>query len=287
MHEGSSKWRRWLRVDIALTIVAVVAGTGGALLASRYLEQRAADAEAEVARRFTGREVVVAATDVPRGSVLGKAQLALRSVPQTFLPADALPPSRAGMLLGATTAIDVARGTPIVPAMLASVTRAPRLSEALAPDERALTVAVDELNSQAGGLRTGDRVDLYYGRRTGSGSSLVPLLQQVEILGVGDSFHAGDDSHPRSFATVTLRVAVKDAPRVLLAQQSGELSMLLRNPADTAEQPVAIHRSSELLRAPVTQRASGQIELLIGGEGEQVPVRRYISVGASRGGEPS
>jgi pilus assembly protein CpaB len=287
MHEqGERRWRRWLRADVLLTVVAVAAGLGGAVLARSYLEQRAAAAEAQVARQFEGREVVVAATDLPRGAVLGKAQLAVRSVPRSFLPPDALSASRAGVLLGARTVIDVARGTPIVPAMLADVSRAPRLAEMLAPAERALTVAVDELNSQAGGLRAGDRVDLYYGQRSGDGASLVPLLQQVEILGVGDSFQAGGDV-PRSFATVTLRVAAADAPRVLLAQQSGELSVLLRSPHDTAMQPVAIRRSSELLAMPVARGAGRQIELLIGGEGEQVPMRRYLTVGAARGGESS
>jgi pilus assembly protein CpaB len=287
MQEARSKWRQWIRADVVLTLVAVASGAGGAVLAGRYLEQRAAAAEAEMAQRYAGREVVVAATDVPKGSVLGKAQLAVRSVPGAFLPADALPASRAGLLIGATTAIDVARGTPLVPAMLATAARMPRLSEVLGPDERALTVAVDELNSQAGGLRAGDRVDLYYGQRTGGGSALVPLLQQVEILGVGNSFHGTEGTQPRSFATVTLRVGAADAPRILLAQQSGELSVLLRNPGDTALQPVAIRRSSELLRMPSTRSASRQIELLVGGEGDQVPARRLLTIGAARGGESS
>lgn len=287
MREGSREWRRWLRTDVVLAVMAIAAGAGGAALAGRYLEHRASAAEAEVQRRYKGREVVVAATDLSRGSVLGKGQLAVRSVPQAYLPADALPASRAGILLGATTAIDVARGTPIVPAMLANVTRAPRLSEVLAPDERAITLAVDELDSQAGALRAGDRVDLYYGQRASGGTSLVPLLQQVEILGVGDSFHSADGGQPRSFATVTLRVGVQDAPRVLLAQQAGDLSVLLRNPADTALQPMAIHRSSELLRVPAPHRATSQVELLVGGGGDQVPVRRVLSVGAVSGREAS
>lgn len=284
MDDKVSGWRRWLRADVALTLVAVVAGTGGAVLAGQYLTERASAAERQLAGRYAGREVVVAAGDLPRGAVLSATNLASRSVPQAYLPADAVPASRAGQLLGATLAIDVRRGTPIVAAALAEGTRAAKLSDVLAGDERAMTVSVDDLNSQAGGLRTGDRVDLYYSERAGGGALLVPLLQQVEILGVGESFNGEDASgRPMDFTTVTLRVAAADAPRVLLAQQAGELSVLLRNPGDTATLPVAVRSSAELLRAPVARRSSSQIELLIGGEGGQVPHRRLISTGTRAG----
>src|SRR5690606_16583846 len=156
---------------------------------------------------------------------------------------------------------------------------ATRLSAVLSVHERALTLAVDELDSQAGGLRAGDRVDLYYTQRSSGGVQLVPLLQQVEILGVGDSFLSQDGTYPRSFATVTLRVKTLDAPRVLLAQHAGDLSVLLRSRDDLEVQPPVVRNSSELLRQPVARRDNAQIELLIGGAGEQVPQRRLISAG--------
>lgn len=287
MHENGSTWRRWMRPDVLLMLTAVVAGVGGAMLASRYLAQRASAAEAEVASRYAGREVVVASADVQRGSALSTGNLAVRSIPQDFLPPDAVPAARAGQVLGATAAIDIARGTPIVPAALAQQQVTPRLSAVLAQHERALTLAVDDLNSQAGGLRPGDRVDLYYTQRSGGAVLLVPLLQQVEILGVGDSFLSANEAQPRAFATVTLRVGAQDAPRVLLAQQAGELSVLLRNPDDAAAQPLSVRSSSELLRQPAARRAASQIELLIGGAGDQVPMRRVISAGAARAGGAS
>jgi pilus assembly protein CpaB len=284
---SGSKWRRWWRPDVLLVLGSVAMGVGGATLAARYLEQRASAAEAKLAQRYAGREVIVAAADVMQGTALTRGNLAVRSMPAEFLPPDALPADRAGGLLGATASVDIARGTPIVPALLSAGTALPRLSAVLAADERAVTVAVDDLNSQAGGLRAGDRVDLHYTQRANGAVLLVPLLQQVEILAVGDSFIAGEDSPPRSFATVTLRVAADDAPRVLLAQQAGDLSVLLRSPEDAAAKPTLVRSSSELLRQPVTRRGAAQIELLIGGEGEQVPLQRMISAGAARVAEAS
>lgn len=287
MDASGSKWRRWWRPDVLLVLGAVATGVCGAMLAASYLEQRASAAEAKLAQRYAGREVIVAAADVMRGTALTHGNLAVRSMPADFLPSDALPADRAGGLLGATAAIDIARGTPIVPALLSAGNAVPRLSAVLAPDERAVTVPVDDLDSQAGGLRAGDRVDLHYTQRANGAVLLVPLLQQVEILAVGDSFITAEDSPPRSFATVTLRVAADEAPRVLLAQQAGDLSVLLRNPGDVTAKPTLVRSSSELLRQPVTRRGSTQIELLIGGEGEQVPLRRLISAGTARVTEPS
>lgn len=287
MHESTVRWRKWLQPDVALTILALGAGAGGAVLGSKYLTMRAAAAETDVARRYETRQVVVASTDVPRGATLDPGNLAVRSMPGEFLPPGAVPAERAAEVLGRQLAIDVGPGTPILRAALADRGAAPRLSAVLGPDERAITIAVDELASQAGALRAGDRVDLHYGRRESGDAVIVPLLQQVEILGVGDSFSlASQDGAQRQYATVTLRVPADDAPRVLLAQQAGELSMLLRPAGDLSLLPVTIRSSRELLRRPAARSAPARgVEVLTGGSGERVPERTWLAAGTRATGD--
>ena len=70
MDQAEPGWRRWLRTDVLLTLVGLGAGAGGALLGSKYLVARAAAIEAEAARRYQVREVVVASADVTRGGTL-------------------------------------------------------------------------------------------------------------------------------------------------------------------------------------------------------------------------
>ncbi|HWL61414.1 MAG TPA: Flp pilus assembly protein CpaB [Steroidobacteraceae bacterium] len=285
MEDPGRRWRRWLRTDVLLTVAGAGAGVMGAMLGAKYLADRAAAADAAAASRYQTREIVVAATDVPRGQRLGRNNLALRKVPQDFIPADAIPASGAGAVMGSRAAIDMARGTPILSAALDRAGNEPyRLSGALAPDERALTVAVDELSSQAGGVSAGDRIDLFYGRRDGSEAMLVPLLQQVEVLVAGDAVAPGTDDGLRSrhFATVTLRVSADDAPRVLLAQQAGDLFMLLRAPGDDALQPVAVRNSRELLRRQQARPVVAGTELLTGGTGELFPSRTWLTPGQGR-----
>jgi pilus assembly protein CpaB len=285
MEESGWNWRRWLRTDVLLTVAGVSAGAAGAVLGGKYLEARAADAEAAAASRYQTREIVVAAADVARGQLLGSNNLALRKVPQEFIPADAVPAARAEAVLGSRAAINIARGTPILAAAVADARNEPsRLSGVLSQDERALTVAVDELSSQAGAVGAGDRIDLYYGRRDGGEAVLVPLLQQVEVLVAGEALPpgAGDGLRSRHYSTVTLRVSAADAPRVLLAQQAGDLFMLLRAPDDDALQPVAVRNSRELLRRPSTGPAPAGTELLTGGAGELFPSRTWLAPGQGR-----
>jgi pilus assembly protein CpaB len=149
---------------------------------------------------------------------------------------------------------------------------------------------VDELSSLAGGLRAGDRVDLYFARRDGNEAVLAPLLQQVEILATGDSIESGSDPgyEPRRFATITLRLSPEAAQRLLLAQQVGDLSIVLRSREDGELLPAAIRSSRELLRQPaVAAAASREIELLTGGGGAEAPARTWLKVGAgTRGASP-
>lgn len=285
MEDSTGRWRRWLRTDVLLTVAGIAAGVAGAMLGGKYLADRAAAAEAAAAARYQTREIVVASADVARGQPLGRDNLALRKVPQEFIPADAIPATRAGAVMGRRAAINITRGTPILAAAVAGEAGEPyRLSGVLGPDERALTVSVDELNSQAGGISAGDRIDLFYGRRDGSEAMLLPLLQQVEVLVAGEAVPPGadDGSRSRHFGTVTLRVSADDAPRVLLAQQAGDLFVLLRAPDDRALQPVTVRNSRELLRRQQVRPAVAGTELLTGGEGGLLPSRTWLLPGQGR-----
>ena len=293
MKDPTGYLRRLLRPDLLLAALAIAAGISGAALAGHYLKTRATAKEVELQQHYATRAAIVAASDLQKGEILAPAKLAIRQIPGDFIPVDALPADRAGELIGAQLAIDVRRGTPVVQAALQERVLVARLANLLAPDERALTIAVDEMSSQAGGLRVGDRVDLFHLRSVSGDAVLVPLLQYVEILGVGSSL--GNDrnqsdpaaAQPR-YATVTLRIAASEAPRLLLAQQAGEVVAALRSPGDTALQELRIRRGQELLRSTaIAGEAVNQgVEVLVGGGGELTPSRSWLHPGkpASAGG---
>ncbi|MET0282277.1 MAG: Flp pilus assembly protein CpaB [Steroidobacteraceae bacterium] len=289
MNRVTSGLRRVLHHEAALLSLAVVLGAAGAILASRYLAARATAAEQALSSRYASRTVVVAAADLPRGENLLPGHMAARSMPRDFLPPDAVAVEHVDSLVGARTAIAIRRGTPIVSSAVQADADVLSLAGLLAEGERALTLPVDDINSQAGRIQIGDRVDLYY-RRTESGNTLLmPLLQQVEVLAAGGALRQTQETEnqdaARSYATVTLRVPASEAPRLLLAQQAGEIAVVLRGPQDKISEGISIRNARELLRSPTPGvKPNGAIELLIGGAGELSPGRSWMqAAGATTG----
>jgi pilus assembly protein CpaB len=282
-------WRRLMQLDTVLLAVAVAAGITGAVLSTRYLGASAAAAEASVRNRYKTRSVVVAAVDLPAGELLDASRLAVRKVPGEFLPEDVVPADRASELMGGRTMIPIRRGTPVVAAALRDDHGPQRLSSILAGGRRALTIAVDQMNSQAGNLLAGDKVDLFYSRGSDGESVLVPLLQHVGILAVGASLLGEGDADPgadRNFSTITLDLSSEEAVRVVLAQQSGTVSVVLRAPADTSLIAADPRSSRDFLRRTPkskTPSADTRVELLVGGSGELLPERSWMAVGQGRG----
>ncbi len=288
-----TRWWRWkLRADSVLLLVAILAGTAAAVMAGRFLGARARATEASLQERYETKAVVVAAADLPQGEPLDATRLAVRRMPREFLPDDAVPVERAAELIGAQTAIQIRRGTPVVPAALRSVVQSPRLAAVLTGQQKALTIAVDQVNSQAGNLLPGDWVDLYYSRSEGGGSTLVPLLQRVAVLAAGSALRLEDDAfdgalEDRHYSTITLGLSAVDAARVVLAQQSGTLSVVLRSADDQSQLPAEPRSSHELLRrAALTpgKPAAARVEVLVGGGGGLVPERSWLAVGQGRSG---
>ena len=277
-----------------LPVIALIAGTAAAFSASQYVRGRAADAEHQLSARYQTRPVIVASQDVRKGQRLDAATLAVRHMPREFLPPDALAPPEAGELLGSRVAIDMRRGTPMVRAALQQGQIHEPLAAQLDPGYRALTIQVDQVTSLAGQLAPGDRVDLLYSRGESGATTIVPLLEAVRVIATGgdtqaSSVPSADSPVERDFSTITLLVTAEDAARIVLAEQTGRLTVLLRQLQDNTPVDIRIRDSHQLLQSAkaITGSAVARIELLTGGRGEVQPARTWLLPGktASVSGE--
>jgi pilus assembly protein CpaB len=274
-------------MDVVLTLVAMAAGVSGAVFVSRYVTARAIAAESALQQRYAPRTVVVAAQDLPKGQRLDSHMLALRQMPSDFVPLDAVSADRAAALVGGRVAIDIKRGTPVMPAALRSGDGMARLSELLPAGRRALTIAVDQVNALAGHLSAGDMIDLFYSQADGAGAMLLPLLQHISVLAVGETLANPDATATASgagFSSITLLLTADEAARVVLAQETGRITVVLRAGQDDGPTTVATRSSRALLDQPVQRRsgsgaASDQVELLVGGNGGLAPTRSWLPVG--------
>jgi pilus assembly protein CpaB len=285
--------RSWL-TNLAILMVVVATGACAFYGAQRFLQQRAAVLEQDFKARYATRAVVVAARPLTRGERLDSSAMALRQMPVKFLSSGSLGSQYVSGLAGRRLARDLARGDLIEFATL-QPQRAHELSHVLAPGQRAITFGVDEINSFAGLLSTGDFIDLYYSiNRDGGQSRLVLLLESVPVIATGertiftDTNPGGERLSGRgTFDTVTLQVAPDDAARIVLAQRSGQITAVLRNPDDPGRTRLAIRDSSTLLSIGQTQgdptartAMVSYIPLIVGGNGGPLAAIERMRIGA-------
>jgi Flp pilus assembly protein CpaB len=246
-----------------LWMLAIGAAIATGFGARAYLKSSEADARAMLEQRFRPVSVVVARSDLVPGSQLAPEMLAVRNMPQAFLPASSVRATHAGDVVGRTVAHAVRAGEPIQTPLLKARTDT-NLSGLIALGRRGVTIPVDEASAVAGLLQPGDRVDL---RWRGGG----PALLNVPVLATGSRLATADGGEA-DYSTLTLELAEADARRLAESTSSG-LRVMLRNPSDTGD--------SELVRALAKPAAPAvTIPLIVGGGGGPVPSLRLLAEGA-------
>ncbi len=145
----------------SLIIGAIGFGLAAALLSVIYLKSR----EAALLDRLKGPDdkeiaVVVAKRDLPRGAPVTQENFAVRRIPSRFVHADAVRPGDFSKYEGNAIDAQLAVGKTLLKSFMDS--EFPRdFSDIIEKGRRAMTIQVDELNSIAGFIRPGNRVDLF------------------------------------------------------------------------------------------------------------------------------
>lgn len=268
----------WIRSHfhvVALVAALVLAGLSW-FAAQRYLAVHAERVESRLAERHARTRVLVAGADLAPGTLLSTATLATREMPVRYVPSSAARVDDLARVEGQRLLAPLKAGDPIAWNALAGGDVA--FSTQLAPGSRAITFPVDEVNALAGLLVPGDVVDLLYTERRGAEAVIRPLLQKVTVLATGtttekptvDPATGQPSTVTGSFTTVTLSVTPDEAQRIVLAQHAGELTAVLRHPADAASlasSPLGSSALSGESRPRRTPRsiAVDYVELIVGG----------------------
>lgn len=231
----------------AAVLLALALASGG--LAASQVRQRERSVEARVGPLVP---VVVATRDLPADSRLRHEALALRRVPASYAPPDAL--AGAAGLAGARTAAAVAAGGYLTAGHLQDPEPGGgQRGAGLRRGERALEVAVSGGGALAGAA-PGARVDVIVSteRSDGAGRTFV-ALEDVELLGLsGDAETAGftheaERGDAGATALATLRVTLRQAVYLTAAENFGrELRLLVRPPGDRGRSEGATTAESEL-----------------------------------------
>ena len=150
----------------------IVISIGLGCLSAWAIEQHLSAKEQELEQQSRIEKVVriVAARDLPRGTIVSLKDFAKDEFPANWIGADAVALSDAQLVQGKQLNIDLKAGQLLMHVHLVEQAQ-PALASRLSPDKRAVTIPVDLMSSMSGLLQPGDRVDLfvsfeYKGQRT-------------------------------------------------------------------------------------------------------------------------
>ncbi|MGO1117736.1 Flp pilus assembly protein CpaB [Rhodovibrionaceae bacterium A322] len=256
---------------LLLTGIALISGLGTVYMARLLLTPPEPQvvtqvAEAPVVKKEPEIKILVAARDLPTGALVRPEDLEFRAWPdvdkdeETYLLEEKAPVED---YLGAVVRRALTAGEPVTRRRLVKPGEQGFLAAVLEPDTRAVSVPINGVTGVAGLVFPGDRVDLIL---THSVTRLddanmterrasETLLENVRILAIDQST---DDqtAEPRLGKIATLEVLPKQAERVILMAELGQLSLSLRALArDDADLIEADDRSMASLVSSGTQNS--------------------------------
>jgi pilus assembly protein CpaB len=186
--------------------------------------------------------ILVAARSLPAGTLMKEEDFSQRAVPAADVPPGVLtnsPEVRAG-LHGALLRRYLDSGS----SLMADDILHPRdrgfLAAVLAPDARAVSVAVDPVTGDGGLIWPGDRVDLILAQELGEKNAPPSrhfvgetVLSDVRVVAVDQSIiqgavATGDNATGRLARTVTLEVTPEQAERAVVAERLGKITLAIR-----------------------------------------------------------
>lgn len=285
-----------LRMAGGLLLLAVLAGTLAFLGAQRYLERATLDVESRWRNRFAPASVVVARRDLQSGDVLTSDDIARRDIPASFVPSGTLRADDSAVALGRRLLQPLKAGDPLTRAALHSDAQA-SLAARLRDGNRAVTVPVDEVSSQAGLVRPGDRVDLLLAEERVEGAErcvvVRSLLESLPVLATGQMQQPAGagaglavERRETSYSTITLDVTPEQAGQLAVGLRVGELIPMLRGQDDRApvrlasmgEQRMGCRTATSPLPEPAVAPGS-RLELMVGGRDAIERTRLWLPEG--------
>jgi Flp pilus assembly protein CpaB len=205
--------RRWSPRSKLLLVLAMVCGLGSFTLVRGYAARL--EALRPIAGTPTG--VVVAATDLPRGTVLGEDQVRLVSVPSAFAEPGAF--RSAGEVLGRTLVSDLAEGETVTRTRVG--TAGGPVAAQVPSGLRAFAVPS---GMPQGSVRPGDRVDVLatFGGQHPYTETAATGLEVLSVLDAGGGLAgSGTDQGP----TLVLLVTPDAAERLAYAKAFADLTV--------------------------------------------------------------
>ena len=230
---------------LIVLLVAVVAAAGATYFVYRAIS-RIPVRQVEVASVY----VAVAAENLPLGTRLTKEQVKLVGWPSSSPVQGSF--SSVDGLVGRGLIQPVHANEPLTETKLAPIEAGAGLPPSIPPGMRALSVRVNDVIGVAGFTTPGTRVDVLVTLNRGETSMSRAVVSNVQVLTAGTLFDQEQSKDGKAIPStvVTLMVTPNDAERIVLAQSSGSIMLVLRNPLDVVPTETSGVRLTSLMGTP-------------------------------------
>src|SRR5438876_2510459 len=137
-------------------VVALVLGLLAGVVAYSAIKKK----EADVRRGWNLVPVVVAAVDIPEGTVVTFDMISQRSVPEQFVTSSVVKPDSASYIVNQRVLVPVQAGDPLLWSQFETTKAAERLSSLVKEDGRIVSIKVAPEAAVGGWVRPNDHVDV-------------------------------------------------------------------------------------------------------------------------------
>ncbi|NQT90354.1 MAG: Flp pilus assembly protein CpaB [Candidatus Omnitrophica bacterium] len=229
--------------------VAILSGLLATLLVNVYIEDKIVDVSG-------GKlvPVIFAGTNITKNTPIAENMLQIKNVPEAYLGFDAITERYQKFLIGQRTLESVKKDQAILWSNI-MLQDERHLANKLNVNQRAISIAVDEVTGISGLIRPGDSVDIigYFNVPGQDYSGIKPvvkvLMQDALVLAVGSNVTGTSEAfemasmrsgaseikktfYDEAYKTVTLRVSPRDANILTFAAEQGKLLFILRRKGD-------------------------------------------------------
>lgn len=221
-----------------LLAVAVIFSVAAAYTANVYLARK----EQALMAKFNDREnyvaIIVPVTNLQVGDTINMETVAAHEIPKQYVPSGTLLPSDFDAIEGMIVKEPVPEGSPLLRHHVDGLTGVERFSQLLKEGERAVTIAVNNLNSNENMILPGDMVDVLVKIKPEGNEDatprLVAVLDQRRVLAIdfttiADPSIYQQDTSMKGYSSMTLSVGSAEVSKLLSAEATGELVLLVRN----------------------------------------------------------
>lgn len=210
--------------------------------------------------------VAVANFDLPEGTQLKRLHIKPTDIPLAYIQKDAYVLSKGANLSdieNLVTRVPIAKGNQITKSSLSSLSPEMGISLKVQPGNRAYILEVK--NQIAKMIKPGDKVDILITfdaqmKNSNKEKMSVTILQNILVLGVGSNLGQGLDAASKDknkedeqssaafsdMSTLSLSLSLEAAQYLALAEQEGEITVVVRAPGDINENSVPITSFSSL-----------------------------------------